>query len=300
MSDDFPRTDFQIELFSETKITGNNKQLKCSASLIYTGKNRDFLIYIKSITKLKIKPLATNIELAVVNITFYSNSIQLDDFKYLDSKRSQKIITSTDKDIYNGYLYGFYNYITRENLDTTRFEFLKKVKGISYGMLLCCICNALKLGFITSSSNIALDAAGVISGMNEKESLTSLVEYYKKIGFSEMFPQLHEYNIDNEVVPMIGKVETLISNCTFDNLSKELLDILPVRMCKNICNKENKKVLKSIRKSLIGKDILSEYKDTKIPIEILEEKLDNLKKINKGFEKVNLEDFALMCDEKAE
>jgi len=292
MSDDFPRTDFQIELFSETKITGNNKQLKCVASLIYTGKNRDFLIYIKSITKLKIKPLETNIKLAVVEITFYSNSIQLDDF--------DKTITSTDKDIYNGYLSEFHNYITRENLDTTRFEFLKKVKGISYGMLLCCICNALKLGFITSSSNISLKASGVISGMNEKESLTRLVEYYKKIGFSEIFPQLHDYNIDNEVVPMIGKVETLISNCTFDNLSKELLDILPVRMCKNICNKENKKVLKSIRKSLIGKDILSEYKDTTIPIQILEEKLEYLKKINKGFERVSLEDFVLMCSKKAE
>ena len=295
MSDDFPRSDFQIELSSETKIIENNKQLKCVATLIYTGKNRDFLIYIKKITNLKIKPLETNIKLAVVNITFYSNSIQLDDFKYLD-----KTITSTDKDIYNGYLYGFYNYITRENLDTTRFEFLKKVKGISYGMLLCCICNALKLGFITSSSNIALDAAGVISGMNGKESLNSLVEYYKKIGFSEMFPQLHEYNIGNELVPMIGKVETLISNCTFDNLSKELLEILPVRMCKNICNKKNKKILKSIKKSLLGKDILSQYKYTTIPKEILEEKLEYLKKINKGFERVNLEDFVLMCTEKAD
>lgn len=295
MSDQFRCSDFQIELSSETKIIENNKQLKCVASLIYTGKNCDFLIYIKSIKNLKIQPLATNIELAVVNITFYSNSIQLDDFTYLD-----KTITSTDKDIYNGYLKKFYNYITSENLDTTRFEFLKKVKGISYGMLLCCICNALKLGFITSSSNISLKASGVISGMNEKESLTSLVEYYKKIGFSEMFPHLHEYNIDNEVVPMIGKVETLISNCTFDNLSKELLEILPVRMCKNICNKKNKKVLKSIKKSLLGKDILSQYKYTTIPKEILEEKLEYLKKINKGFERVNLEDFLLMCSEKSE
>jgi hypothetical protein len=119
MSDDFPRTDFQIELFSETKITRNNKQLKCVASLIYTGKNRDFLFYIKSIKNLKIQPLATNIILAVVEITFYSNSIQIDDFEYLD-----KTITSTDK--YNGYLKEFHNYITRENLNTTQFEFLKR------------------------------------------------------------------------------------------------------------------------------------------------------------------------------
>ncbi len=52
---------------------------------------------------------------------------------------------------------------------------------------------------------------------------------------------------------MIGKVEPIISNCTFEKVSKELLAILPVRMSKNICNKENKKYLKSIKKSLIGK-----------------------------------------------
>jgi len=68
-------------------------------------------------------------------------------------------------------------------------------------------------------------------------------------------------------------------------------------MCKNICNKENKKYLKSIKKSLIGKVILSEYKHTTIPREILEEKLIKLKKINKGFQRVSLEDFALMCGE---
>jgi hypothetical protein len=68
-------------------------------------------------------------------------------------------------------------------------------------------------------------------------------------------------------------------------------------MCKNICNKENKKYLKSIKKSLIGKVILSEYKHTTIPREILEEKLIKLKKINKGFQRVSLEDFALICGE---
>ena len=181
-------------------------------------------------------------------------------------------------------------------MDTTTFEFLKQVKGISYGMLLCCICKALKLGFITSSSNIALDASGSISGMDKKISMTKLVEYYKKIGFSEIYPELHDYNIESEIVPMIGKVETIISNCTFEKVSKELLEILPVRMCKNICDKENTKMLKSIKKSLVGKVILSQYTDT-IPETILQERLEYLKKINKGFERVSLEDFILMCSE---
>jgi len=292
MSDDV-QNHFQIELVSQTEIVNSNKQLKCIASLIYTGTDPDFREYIKD----KIPKIDNKTKLAFVNITFYYNSIQLNDFKYTDSKGYEKIITSTDKDIYNGYLNGIYNYITVKNLDTKRFEFLKQVKGISYGMLLCCICNALKLGFITSSSTIALDASGLIAGMDQKESMTNLVEYYKKIGFSEIYPQLHDYNIESEIVPMIGNVETIISNCTFEKVSKELLAILPVRMCKNICNKENKKELKSIKKSLVGKVTLSEYKHTTIPREILQEKLNKLKKINKGFERVSLEDFALMCGE---
>ena len=292
MSDD-AQNPFQIELVSQTEIVNNNKQLKCIASLIYTGTDPNFLKYITG----KLSKIENKIKLAFVDITFYYNSIQLLDFNYIDSKGYEKIITATDKDIYNGYLNGIYNYITIKNLDTTTFEFLKQVKGVSYGMLLCCICKALKLGFITSSSNIALDASGSISGMDKKISMTKLVEYYKKIGFSEIYPELHDYNIESELVPMIGKVETIISNCTFEKVSKELLSILPVRMCKNICNKENKKDLKSIKKSLVGKLILSQYKYTKIPREILDEKLNNLKKINKGFERVSLEDFALMCGE---
>ena len=111
-----------------------------------------------------------------------------------------------------------------------------------------------------------------------------------------MFPDHYDYGIAQTFVPMIGKVETIISNCTFEKVSKELLSILPVRMCKNICNKANKKDLKSIRKSLVGKVILSQYTDT-IPENILQERLEYLKKINKGFERVSLEDFILMCSE---
>ena len=291
MSEDI-QNHFQIELVSQTEIVNNNKQLKCISSLIYTGTDPNFLKYIKD----KISKIDNKIKLAFVEITFYYNSIQLFDFNYIDSKGYEKIITATDKDIYNGYLNRIYNYITVKNLDTTTFEFLKQVKGISYGMLLCCICKALKLGFITSSSNIALDASGSISGMDKKISMTKLVEYYKKIGFSEIYPELHDYNIESEIVPMIGKVETIISNCTFEKVSKELLSILPVRMCKNICDKENTKMLKSIKKSLVGKVILSQYTDT-IPETILQERLEYLKKINKGFERVSLEDFILMCSE---
>ena len=289
---------FKIRLISDTENIGNNKKLHCRSSLIYTGNDTGFFEYIKGIGKIPIETDARGkktIELAFVVITF--NSIKSDPYRYdcLDTTESFKIITT---DGYNGFISFFYNYITQKKLDKQRFPFLEQVKGISYGMLLCCICKALKLGFITSSSTIALEASGLIEGMDETRSMINLVENYRKIGFSEMFPEHYDFGIAQTFVPMIGKVETIISNCTFEKVSKELLAILPVKMCKNICNKENKKVLKSIRKSLIGKDILSEYKDTAIPIEILEEKLNNLKKINKGFVRVSIEDFALMCGER--
>lgn len=289
---------FKIRLVSETEIVGNNKILQCRSSLIYTGNDSTFFEYIEGIRKIPIETDARRkktIELAIVVITFNSNKINSYDYEYLDDEtESFKTITTGG---YNGFISLFFNYITQKNLDKKIFPFLEKVKGISYGMLLCCICKALKLGFITSSSTIALEASGLIEGMDQTRSMTNLVENYRKIGFSEMFPEHHDFGIAQTFVPMIGKVETIISNCTFEKVSKELLAILPVRMCKNICNKKNKKVLKSIRKSLVGKVILSEYKDATIPVEILEERLKNLKKINKGFERVSFEDFALMCGE---
>jgi hypothetical protein len=46
MSDDL-QNHFQIELVSQTEIVNSNKQLKCIASLIYTGTDPDFREYIK-------------------------------------------------------------------------------------------------------------------------------------------------------------------------------------------------------------------------------------------------------------
>ena len=296
MSDDV-QNHFQIQVVSETENEGNNKTLKCRSSLIYKGNDTSFFKYIQGIGNIPVETDTRGkkrIELAFVLITFNSSKIKSYPYQYLDNKtESFKQITY---DGYNGFLSSFYNYITQKNLDKKIFPFLEQVKGISYGMLLCCICKALKLGFITSSSNIALEASGLISGMDQTVSMTKLVENYKKIGFSEMFPDHYDYGIAQTFVPMIGKVETIISNCTFEKVSKELLSILPVRMCKNICNKANKKDLKSIRKSLVGKVILSQYTDT-IPENILQERLEYLKKINKGFERVSLEDFILMCSE---
>ena len=297
MSSDI-QNQFKIRIISDTEIVGNNKILQCRSSLIYTGNDTSFFEYIEGIEKIPIQTDTRGkktIELAFVLITFNSSKSYPYEYECLDNEtESFKTITA---DGYNGFISLFYNYITQKNLDKKIFPFLEQVKGICYGMLLCCICKALKLGFITSSSTIALEASGLIEGMDQTKSMTKLVENYQKIGFSEMFPEHRCYGITQTFVPMIGKVETIISNCTFEKVSKDLLAILPVRMCKNICNKENKKDLKSIRKSLVGKDILSEYKDTTIPIEILEERLKNLKKINKGFERVSLEDFTLMCGE---
>ena len=288
---------FQIKVVSSTEVIKDNKILTCKSSLIYKGDDVDFFKYIEGFKSLQINTDKT-IELAFVSITFFSDSAKLTpyEYEYIDETDSLKIVKYTT-DSYNGILHLFYNYITKENLDKDRFPFLEQVKGISYGMLLCCICKGLKEGFLKSYSNIILECSGRIKGMDMKKSMINLVKNYEKIGFSQMFPEHYDYGIETTLVPMIGKVETLISRCTFENVSKELLEILPVKLCKNICDKEklNKKVLKSIRKSLIGKVILSEHKDKTIPINILSERLVYLKKINRGFVNVSDEDFVLMC-----
>ena len=281
-------SDFQIKIVMTDEIKHTNKVLNCVATLIYKGINLDFIDYIKS---LMIRPN----QLALVNITFFSDSDKVApyNYKYLDKK--DEIWKNVDyTDGYNGVLNYFYNHITGvgENLDTKRFPFLLHLKGIAYGMLLCCICKAFKLNFITPSSNIILDASGLIIGMDAKLSMKKLVMNYEKIGFSQMFPEHYDYGIESTFVPMIGKVKDIINVCTFDNISRELLENLPIKMCKDICTGTFAKVLRDVS---LGKDILTEYKDQKIPRDVLLSRLDYLKSINQGFVDCTEDEFGIIC-----
>ena len=213
--------DFRIKI-SSTII--NNSILKCEATISYDGEDSEFIEYMETLRK---------DELAKVTITFDSRTTNV--YKSSYSDENGNVIKRMKYEGYNGFLNSYYNYLTQYKLDKVKFPFLNKLKGISYGLLLCCICQALNLDFITPSSKIILEASGGIKGMDPEISMRNLVKNYEKIGFKQMYPELYELSIKNMFVPMVGSVKDIIGLCTFKYVSKELLNILPIKMCKDMC-----------------------------------------------------------------
>ena len=224
--------------------TKKDKTVVYKARLIYKGDNTEFIDYIEKLnTSGKLTGSKINIqELASVTITFYSNT-NFEHYEYNYDYDDNPDLAVYYKDGYDGFLNGFYNRLTEYKLDTTKFSFLKEVKGISYGMLLCCICKAIKEGLIIHSSTIILEASGNIIDMDSRQSISNLVKYYEKIGFKKMFSEYYydiAINSESGYIPMIAQVKDIISLCNFKNVSKELLTILPTDLCKDICTEKKK------------------------------------------------------------
>ncbi len=211
-------SDFRISISSNMINSG---YLKTRATVSYEGEDEDLIEYFKE-NNIDINELAT------VNITFDD---RVSTYKYTVSENRKRI----EYKYSGGFLHAFYNRVTQHNLDVVNYPVLSKLKGVSYALLLCCICQALKLDIITPSSNIILEASGGVEGMDEKESTIKLVKNYEKIGFSQIFPQYYNKNLEEEYVPMVGTISDIIKLCTFKNVSKDLLDILPIKLCKDIC-----------------------------------------------------------------
>jgi hypothetical protein len=234
-------SDFDIKIVETTK----DKEIVYKATLIYKGDNREFIDYIEKLnnsgdligSKINIE------ELASVSITFYFNR-NFEDYEYNYDYDDNPELSVYYQNGYDGFLNGFYNKLTEYRLDTNRFSFLKQVKGISYGMLLCCICKAIKDSLITPSSIIIVEASGVIIDVDSRQSIANLVKYYERIGFKKMFPDYYDIAIKSEsgYIPMIAKVKDIINLCNFKNVSNELLAILPTDLCKDICIKKEDSV----------------------------------------------------------
>jgi hypothetical protein len=233
--------DFDIKI-DETK---KHKTIVYRATLIYKGDNTEFIDYIEKLnTSGKLTGSQINIqELSSVTITFYYKT-NFEHYQYNYDYDDNPKLAVYYKDGYDGFLSEFYNKLTEYKLDTKRFLFLKKLKGISYGMLLCCICKAIKSGLIKNSSTIILEASGNIIDMDSRQSIGNLVKYYERIGFKKMFPDYYDIAINSEsgYIPMIAQVKDIISLCNFKNVSKELLTILPTDLCRDICTQKEDNV----------------------------------------------------------
>ena len=232
-------SDFDINIV-ETNIK-KDKKIVYEATLTYKGDNTEFIDYIKSLNAFHNLSEKYLEKLASVMITFYTDR-QVKPYKYKYDDDKPDIVYYENG--YDGVLNGFYNMLTGYKLDTQRFSFLKQLKGISYAMLLCCICKAIKEGLVTLSSTIILEASGGIIDMNRVQSIGNLVKYYERIGFKKMFPDYYDIAIksDGGYIPMIAQVKDIIRLCNFKNVSKELLTILPTDLCRNICTEKEDNV----------------------------------------------------------
>jgi hypothetical protein len=232
-------SNFDIKII-ETNIK-KDKKIVYEATLTYKGDNTEFIDYIKSLNAFHNLSEKYLEKLASVMITFYTDrQVKPYEYKYDDDKPDIVYYENG----YDGILNGFYNMLTGYKLDTQRFSFLKQLKGISYAMLLCCICKAIKERLVTLSSTIILEASGGIIDMNRVQSIGNLVKYYERIGFKKMFPDYYDIAIksDGGYIPMIAQVKDIISLCNFKNVSKELLTILPTDLCRNICTEKEDNV----------------------------------------------------------
>ena len=219
---------FQIEI--ETENTAS--MLNVHSRFIYKGGNYEFIQYLKNL-EIDYRILGS------LNIVFFpEKSSRIYSYSYYDSRYGSYKDTQYTKGKYNGKIYGFLNSLTRYKAklekEKYRFPFLDQLKGIGYGMLVSCICKALDGGFITLSSNIVLEATGMMSGMDREASTVALVNYYEKIGFKQMFPEHYQDAVSKISVPMIARVKDIIDNCNIGTFSKELLDILQIEKCKEI------------------------------------------------------------------
>lgn len=85
-------------------------------------------------------------------------------------------------------------------------------------MFYICLQKALVLKFISLSSNIILEDRIPSRKLQQSVSMPKLLEYYKRMGFKQMFPEHYEKameNIDEDLdnyIPMIGKVEDIIDS----------------------------------------------------------------------------------------
>ena len=130
---------------------------------------------------------------------------------------------------YRGRIRTFWNALTqdKDRLEQGRggFPVLEKLRGIGRGMLVSCICKALDEGRIDLSSNIVLEATGMMSGMHPVASTRELVRYYESIGFKRMLPERYRYDIKLCSVPMVAKVEDVISAVDIGSLSPGIIEV---------------------------------------------------------------------------
>jgi hypothetical protein len=194
--------EFRIDVETDTSSGGSEFTARC----VYTGRDDEFVRYLE---ELQLNPRS----LAFLTIRFF---------------RTQRQYREYTEWTYRGKISRFWNSLQlhKDRLDHGRrgFPVLEKLRGIGRGMLVYCICKALDEGYIELSSNIVLEATGM-GGVDPHTSTRELVRYYEGIGFTKMFPERYESDIEKISVPMVAKVEDVMGAVDIGSLSPGIIEV---------------------------------------------------------------------------
>ncbi len=192
--------EFRIDVETDTSRGVSEVTARC----VYTGRDDAFVRYLD---ELQLNPRI----LAFLSIRFFPTQQQY----------------STEWK-YRGKILSFWNSLKlhKDRLARGRggFPVLEKLRGIGRGMLVSCICKALDEGRIDLSSNMVLEATGM-GGVDPHTSTRELVSYYEGIGFTRMFPERYESDIKRISVPMVAKVDDIISAVDIGSLSPGIIEV---------------------------------------------------------------------------
>jgi hypothetical protein len=211
----FGGPDFRIIIETERSEGGVSLQAKC----IYKGHDTRVLRFLEDVN---LDPTS----LALLDIVFFSKEQEYRKHKY------------------QGKIFGFQNSFTQCHATSQykdRFQrgkselpVLENLTGIGRGMLVSCICKALDEGLIDPSCNIVVEACGneLRSGMGPRRSTEALVRYYELIGFTQMFPESYNDDVEKISVLMIAMAHGIIEKANIGSFSPDLLEVLQIQGCK--------------------------------------------------------------------
>ena len=225
---------FEITILSNLEMLATGvKILRSRATVSYIGDDPTFIDHIESL----------NIDIdSLVSVKMKFFSVPNITYKYTYDWNSEPNKYVEYSEGYKGLLGEFKNCLTEYGLDIETFRFLQQLEGVDYGMLMCCICQALQTEIITPDCKIISEEFDTVKGMQRSESIPITIKNYESFGFTQLFPEIYEYVMervgDEGLLPMIATIKNIIDFCDFKRVSPELLAILPKDLCKDFCNSD--------------------------------------------------------------
>lgn len=221
---------FAIEIIRRFQPRG----IMVTARCVYVGRNSEFtdLITQKS-TRWPTFNKNVDAEVARVVIHFSAQETKYEGVFNDGSETGIRV-----EDSYNAYIGQVYNLLHTFKLQEQYPFITNKLKGIGHALILCCLCEALRLDVVTPSSKIMLEATGGILGPEDNDELKGmqrLVAYYEKLGFRQAFPDFYEIGVRTKYVPMKATIGDIVERCAFPSVSQDLMKVLPVMACKKYC-----------------------------------------------------------------